>query len=67
MHDVTLYKMTAAKLRLAMAAMGQPETKVGECCRLLVCGMHAERSKTCTGEDARSCSGMLALLISFLA
>ena len=29
------YKMTAAKLRLAMAAMGQPETKVGELCREL--------------------------------
>jgi DNA invertase Pin-like site-specific DNA recombinase len=26
------YKMTAAKLRLAMAAMGQPETKVGILC-----------------------------------
>jgi len=26
------YKMTAAKLRLAMAAMGQPETKVGVLC-----------------------------------
>jgi DNA invertase Pin-like site-specific DNA recombinase len=26
------YKMTSAKLRLAMAAMGQPETKVGELC-----------------------------------
>ncbi len=26
------YKMTTAKLRLAMAAMGQPETKVGELC-----------------------------------
>src|SRR5271166_635273 len=26
------YKMTAAKLRLAMAAMGKPETKVGELC-----------------------------------
>ena len=26
------YKMTAAKLRLAMAAMGQPETKVGALC-----------------------------------
>ena len=26
------FKMTAAKLRLAMAAMGQPETKVGELC-----------------------------------
>ena len=24
------YKMTAAKLRLAMAAMGKPETKIGE-------------------------------------
>lgn len=29
------YKMTAAKLRLAMAAMGQPGTKVGELCREL--------------------------------
>jgi DNA invertase Pin-like site-specific DNA recombinase len=27
------YKMTAAKLRLAMAAMGKPETKVGELCK----------------------------------
>lgn len=26
------FKMTAAKLRLAMAAMGQPETNVGELC-----------------------------------
>lgn len=26
------YKMTAAKLRLAMAAMGKPETNVGELC-----------------------------------
>jgi len=26
------YKMTVAKLRLAMAAMGAPETKVGELC-----------------------------------
>jgi DNA invertase Pin-like site-specific DNA recombinase len=26
------FKMTAAKLRLAMAAMGQPETKVGNLC-----------------------------------
>lgn len=26
------FKMTAAKLRLAMAAMGQPETKVGDLC-----------------------------------
>ncbi|MBW7904820.1 MAG: recombinase family protein [Phycisphaerae bacterium] len=29
------YKMTAAKLRLAMAAMGQPGTKVGELCEEL--------------------------------
>jgi DNA invertase Pin-like site-specific DNA recombinase len=29
------YKMTAAKLRLAQAAMGKPETKVGELCREL--------------------------------
>ncbi len=29
------YKMTAAKLRLAMAAMGQPETKVGTLCQEL--------------------------------
>jgi DNA invertase Pin-like site-specific DNA recombinase len=29
------YKMTAAKLRLAMAAMGQPETKVGDLCQEL--------------------------------
>lgn len=29
------FKMTAAKLRLAMASMGQPETKVGELCREL--------------------------------
>jgi DNA invertase Pin-like site-specific DNA recombinase len=27
------YKMTVAKLRLAMAAMGQPETKVGNLCK----------------------------------
>ena len=27
------FKMTAAKLRLAMAAMGQPETKVGDPCQ----------------------------------
>ena len=26
------FKMTAAKLRLAMAAMGQPETKIGDLC-----------------------------------
>jgi len=26
------FKMTAAKLRLAMAAMGQPETVVGDLC-----------------------------------
>ena len=29
------YKVTPAKLRLAMAAMGKPETKVGELCREL--------------------------------
>lgn len=29
------YKMTPAKLRLAMASMGQPETKVGELCNEL--------------------------------
>lgn len=29
------YKMTAAKLRLAMAAVGQPETKVGDLCKEL--------------------------------
>ena len=26
------FKMTAAKLRFAMAAMGQPETKIGDLC-----------------------------------
>ena len=34
-HGGRPYKMTAAKLRLAMAAMAQPETKVGEFCREL--------------------------------
>lgn len=29
------FKMTAAKLRLAMSAMGQPETNVGDLCREL--------------------------------
>ena len=29
------FKMTAAKLRLAMAAMGQSETKVGDLCQEL--------------------------------
>lgn len=29
------FKMTSAKLRLAMAAMGQPETKVGDLCQEL--------------------------------
>jgi DNA invertase Pin-like site-specific DNA recombinase len=29
------YKMTPAKLRLAMAAMGQPETRIGALCREL--------------------------------
>ena len=28
----TPYKMTAAKLRLAMASMGKPETNVGDLC-----------------------------------
>lgn len=31
------YKMTAAKLRLAMASMGQPETNVGELCDEMNC------------------------------
>ena len=31
----TSFKMTAAKLRLAMAAMGKPETKIEELCREL--------------------------------
>lgn len=29
------FKMTSAKIRLAMAAMGQPETKVGDLCKEL--------------------------------
>jgi DNA invertase Pin-like site-specific DNA recombinase len=29
------FKMTAAKLRLAQAAMGQPETKIGALCQEL--------------------------------
>jgi DNA invertase Pin-like site-specific DNA recombinase len=29
------YKMTSAKLRLAMVSMGQPETKIGELCKEL--------------------------------
>lgn len=29
------FKMTAAKLRLAMSAMGQPETKIGDLCQEL--------------------------------
>ena len=29
------FKMTAAKLRLAMAAMGKPETKIGDLCQEL--------------------------------
>src|SRR4051812_19053099 len=37
-NGVRPYKMTAAKLRLAMAAMGKPETKVGELCTELVLG-----------------------------
>lgn len=38
------FKMTAAKLRLAMAAMGQPETKVGDLCQNL-----ASRGRPCIG------------------
>lgn len=38
------FKMTAAKLRLAMAAMGQPETKVGDRARNL-----ASRGRPCIG------------------
>lgn len=34
-HGGRPFKMTAAKLRLAMAAMGQPETKVGDLCEEL--------------------------------
>jgi DNA invertase Pin-like site-specific DNA recombinase len=34
-HGGAPYKMTAAKLRLAMAAMGQPETHIGGLCREL--------------------------------
>jgi DNA invertase Pin-like site-specific DNA recombinase len=34
-HGGRPYKMTASKLRLAQAAMGQPETKVAELCREL--------------------------------
>src|SRR6201996_6505546 len=35
------YKMTAAKLRLAMASMGKPETKVGDLCSELGIGRRA--------------------------
>jgi DNA invertase Pin-like site-specific DNA recombinase len=31
-HGGRPFKMTLAKLRLAMASMGKPETKVGELC-----------------------------------
>jgi DNA invertase Pin-like site-specific DNA recombinase len=34
-HGGRPFKMTAAKLRLAMAAMGQPETKVNDLCQEL--------------------------------
>jgi DNA invertase Pin-like site-specific DNA recombinase len=34
-HGGAPYKMTPAKLRLAMAAMGQPETHIGALCREL--------------------------------
>ena len=41
--------MTAAKLRLAMASMGQPETKVGDLCAEL--GLPGRRSTgMCRGE-----------------
>jgi len=33
--DGASYKMTNAKLRLAAAAMGKPETKVGDLCKEL--------------------------------
>ena len=45
------YKMTAAKLRLAMAAMGQPETKVGELCAELGITLRMRRSITSTVND----------------
>ena len=34
-ETITLPKMTAAKLRLARAAMGHPETKIGPLCKEL--------------------------------
>jgi DNA invertase Pin-like site-specific DNA recombinase len=34
-HGGAPFKMTAAKLRLAQAAMGKPETKIGPLCREL--------------------------------
>ena len=41
------YKMTGAKLRLAMAAMGQPETKVAD-----LCGNSASPGRPSTGTSA---------------
>lgn len=34
-HGGRPYKMTPAKLRLARAAMGQPETRIGDLCKEL--------------------------------
>jgi DNA invertase Pin-like site-specific DNA recombinase len=45
------FKMTAAKLRLAMAAMGQPETKVGDLCQEL-----GSQGRPCTGTFRRRAS-----------
>ncbi len=44
------FKMTAAKLRLAMAAMGQPETKVSELCKELDINYPADTVPTCITE-----------------
>ncbi len=43
------YKMTAAKLRLAQAAMGQPGTKVGEVCA----GLGITRQTLCRHVDPK--------------
>jgi len=42
------YKMTPAKLRLATASMGQPDTKVGDLCTEL-----GITRQTCTGTSPR--------------
>jgi Resolvase, N terminal domain. len=47
------FKMTAAKLRLAMAAMGQPETKVGDLCQEL-------------GVTRQTCIGMFHPRVSYV-